>query len=176
MNKKADVWVSAVIYVGLAITIITIVLAAGMPVINRLRDKNTEIQTKDIMQELDTTIKDVVREGPGSRRTPIIKISKGEFNILEENGKSKIRWTLPNSRFMLSEPGAKIREGNIVVTTTASQVNDEYKVVMELVYDNVNLVSNIKTFSGQYNLVITNEGVDVNDNTKIKVSINELSV
>jgi len=174
MNKKADVWVSAVIYIGLAITILTIVLAAGMPVINKLRDKNTEIQTKDVIHELDGTIREVVREGPGSRRTPTIKISKGEFDIQEPDadGKSRIIWILPNSKFMFSEPGSNIREGNLNITTYNTPIKDEYKVQIQVEYDTIALETNIQTLSGQYNLIITNEGVD----NKVKVSINELSI
>lgn len=171
MNKKADVWVSAVIYIGIAITIITIVLASSMPVINRIRDKNLEIETKNILHNLDSTIKDIIREGPGARRTASIKISKGNFDISD----SQIVWSIPNSKFMLSQPGSEVKEGNLVIITTNSGVKDEYKVDIKLVYDNILLTSQIKTLMGQYNLIITNEGVDPLVPTKIKISINELT-
>ena len=40
MNKKGDIWVSAILYFGLGIIVIAILLAAGLPVINKLKDKN----------------------------------------------------------------------------------------------------------------------------------------
>src|SRR3989344_4483624 len=120
MNKKADIWISAVIYIGLAITILTIVLAAGMPVINKLRDKNVEIQTRDVMSSLDDTIRTVVKEGPGSRRTPVIKINRGEFKI--DEAQNEIVWTLSNSKFMFSQPDVPIDEGNLKINTENSPV------------------------------------------------------
>lgn len=169
MNKKADIWISAVIYVALAITILTIVLAAGIPVINKMRDKNVVAQTLEVIHELDGTIRDVVREGPGARRTPVIKINKGEFSI----GASTITWVLPNSKFMYSQPGTPVKEGNLVITTTNSPVEDEFNIKIVSSYGNLDLVTNLKTLSGQYNLAITNEGVV---GGRIKVSINELTI
>ncbi|MDD5650991.1 MAG: hypothetical protein PHF86_11335 [Candidatus Nanoarchaeia archaeon] len=173
MNKKADVWISAVIYVGLAITIITIVLAASLPVINKIRDKNVAIQTKEIMHNLDTTIRDTVREGPGARRTSTIKISRGEFNIEDD----AVTWTMKDSKFMFSQPGVEKKEGNLIILTTNSNIKDEYIVEITLKYDNIQLTSNLKTLMGQYNLGITNEGpITIGTTNKIKVTINELTL
>ncbi|MBS3163070.1 hypothetical protein J4427_00050 [Candidatus Woesearchaeota archaeon] len=179
MDKKADVWVSAVIYVGLVITILTIVLAAGLPVINRMRDKNTATETRDIMHELDSTIRDVIRDGPGAQRTPIIKISKGEFVINQDS----VVWTLQNSKFMFSQSGEEVREGNLVVLTTNSPVEDQYVVQIALkIPTSVRLLPQIKTLSGQYSLLIKNNGVmtDTTDPlTPVKytgIEINELTI
>jgi len=180
MNKKADIWISAVIYIGLAITILTIVLAAGMPVINKLRDKNIEIQTRDVMSSLDDTIRTVVKEGPGSRRTPVIKINRGEFKIDEDQ--NEIVWTLSNSKFMFSQPDIEISEGNLKINTAESNVKGEYIVTISSSYADTGLRLNpqINVLSGQYNLVITNEGsktdsLTIPPTTYIDVSIKELT-
>lgn len=172
MNKKADVWISAVIYVGIAITILTIVLAAGLPVINRMRDRNIATDTKEILHELDSTIRDVVQEGPGARRTPSIKITRGEFDINQDQ--ETIIWTLANSKFMFSQPGVEVPEGNLIIKTTSSPVEGEYKVEVKLIYTNIDIESVNNRLSGQYNLIVTNEGVDITTN-KLKVSIKELT-
>lgn len=169
MSKKADVWVSAVIYVGIVITILTIVLAAGLPVINKMRDRNTITETKDILHSLDSTIMDVVRDGPGAQRTPIIKITKGDF-IFDASG---ISWTLPNSKFMLSQPGEQIEEGNLKILTTDSPIEGGYNIKIILTHDEINIESTIKTLSGQYKLVIKNAGVV---DGKVKVIISELGI
>ncbi|MBS3163410.1 hypothetical protein J4427_01855 [Candidatus Woesearchaeota archaeon] len=169
MSKKADVWVSAVIYVGIAITILTIVLAAGLPVINRMRDRNTITETKDILHSLDSIITGIVRDGPGSQRTPIIRITKGDF-VFEGAG---ISWTLPNSKFMLSQPGETIEEGNLRIITTNSPVEGEYNIQITLSYSEINIEPTIKTLSGQYKLVIKNAGVV---SGKVKVTIEELGI
>ena len=68
-SKKADIWISAALYFGLGIIVITIILSAGLPLINRLKDKNTVIETKDVMFKLDTAIREVIRNGPGEQRS-----------------------------------------------------------------------------------------------------------
>mgnify|MGYP001558011191 FL=1 len=58
MGKKgASIWISAVLYFGIGIIILTILLTAGLPVINKLRDKNIVIQTKQVMHTLDENIR-----------------------------------------------------------------------------------------------------------------------
>ena len=78
MNKKGDVWISAILYFGIGIVVITIILAAGLPVINRLRDKNVIIQTKQVMHTIDDNIREVIREGPGSQRVVTISAKATE--------------------------------------------------------------------------------------------------
>ena len=56
MNKNGDVWISAVIYIGLGIVLLSIILAAGLPVIDRMRDTYTAKQTKEIMLTVDQNI------------------------------------------------------------------------------------------------------------------------
>ena len=177
MSKKADVWVSAVIYVGIAVTIITIVLAAGMPVINRMRDRNTIIETKDILYQLNDDIKQTIRDGPGAQRTPVIKISKGEFKI----DLTEITWIIPNSKFKYSEIGELIQDGDLTILTSASQVSDEYSINLTLDYSikKIKLESKIKTLSGQYNLLVMYSGVievPLNSGNKYyNVTINEIA-
>ena len=66
--KLGEVWVSAVLYLALGLILITIVLAAGIPLINKIRDRNTVAQTKDILFVLDKNIRTVASEGTGSKR------------------------------------------------------------------------------------------------------------
>ena len=44
--KNGQTWISAVLYIALGTILLTIILAAGLPVINNLRDKNVVIQTQ----------------------------------------------------------------------------------------------------------------------------------
>src|SRR3989344_9677985 len=100
-NKKGDVWVSAVLYFGLGMVLLTIILAAGTPVVNRLRDKNIVLQTKEVMHTLDSNIREVAREGPGSQRPLAVDIRKGEFLIDRVN--NKVEWSY-DTKALLSEP------------------------------------------------------------------------
>ncbi len=75
INKKGDVWVSAVLYIALGMVIITIVLAAGLPLVTKMKDKNTVAQTKRVMLSIDDNLKEVATEGPGSRRVIPLEIT-----------------------------------------------------------------------------------------------------
>ena len=82
--KKGEVWISALLYFGIGIVILTIILAAGTPVIKKIRDKNVVLQTKEVMFMLDKGIKEVAKGGPGTQRVLSIDNEKGMF-VFEED-------------------------------------------------------------------------------------------
>jgi len=57
--KKGQIWISAVLYIALGVVAISIVLSAGVPLINKIKDKNTIVQTKDILFAVDNIIRKV---------------------------------------------------------------------------------------------------------------------
>ncbi|MFA5175738.1 MAG: hypothetical protein WC413_00550 [Candidatus Nanoarchaeia archaeon] len=162
MNKKADIWISAVIYVALGVVILAVVLAATTPAINKMRDRNTYLQTKEVMHKIDSTIRDVLREGPGAQRTASIEIQRGEFSITTgaDNpptiAPKKITWTGP-SKYIASQEGSTITEGNIKISTIKQ--GSQYQITLTLDYTNAlaGLNTDLKTLSGKYNLLIRNE-------------------
>ena len=82
MEKKGDIWVSAVLYIALGMVVITIILSAGMPLINKMKDKNTIVQTKDLFFNLNANIETVANEGLGSKRfISTFLISSGDMKI-----------------------------------------------------------------------------------------------
>ena len=178
MKKKGDIWISAALYFGLGIIVITIILSAGMPVINKLRDKNTVIQTKDLMFKLDNNIRSVIRGGAGEQRYVELEIKKGEF-VIDQNAE-KIKWTM-ESRILLSQPGVKIEEGNLIILTENSNVVGEYITELSLDYSNIDgsgLKGDIKytgtsVITGLNKLLIKNTGID-KDNNLIEVTITNL--
>lgn len=129
--KNGQIWVSAAIYFGLGVVVITLILTAGMPVINQLRDKNTGIQTKNLLFVLDNKVREVIRGGTGEQRYVEVEIKKGEFVIDDTN--DKIYWS-SDSRIQNSEVGIPIEEGNIIVLTENSNIEGEYKVTLSLDY------------------------------------------
>ena len=104
MNKNGDIWISAVLYLGLGLLVITLILSAGMPLVDKLKDKNVISQTKTLLFAVDENIRAVTSEGPGSRRllSPF-DIGKGEIYV-EPN---RIRWQMKTP--------AKIMESGIVM-------------------------------------------------------------
>ncbi|MBI2663435.1 hypothetical protein HYX15_02790 [Candidatus Woesearchaeota archaeon] len=170
---KGQIWISAVLYSALGIIIITIILSAGLPLINKIRDRNLVTQTKDIMRTLDDNIKKVANEGPGSKRflSPLI-IDGGELIIDETN--ERLLWSL-QTKNKLAEPDIVFDEGSLKLFLNKTTVEDEFLVNLELIYKDVydiKLSSEFENpFIGEYSVSIENEGTYTNSKPVIVLTI-----
>ncbi len=185
--KKGDVWVSAILYFGLGIVVITILLVAGLPVINKLRDKNIVIQTKEVMHTIDQNVREVIKEGPGSQRVVSLNIKRGSIKVDKKtetvNGAqveiSMIVWEYKGSKIPISEPNddcnsptIEVAEGKLNIVTCHAAVSKTYDIIIYSEYSEAGLQgSGITTLQGLSDLVIRNEGVV---NSKLQISINEV--
>ena len=173
MVKKGDIWISAVLYMALGIVILTIILAAGLPVINRIRDKNLAIDTKESMFTLDKNIREVYNEGPGSQRPLTLDIKKGNFII--DQDLNEINWSI-ESTVQLSDLDTVIQEGTLSIHSTKTTSND-YLIIFGLDYDplNIDLVLNnpVNSLSGTNKLIVLNQGVTdpINNPNKVTIQI-----
>ena len=166
MNIKGAVWVAAVLYIALGVIAITVILGAGLPLIQKMKERNTIAQTKDLMQVLDETIRRVASEGPGSQRqlSPFV-IKVGELTVDEldnaQVGSNTIYWKSKTGAVIM-EPGASKKEGNLGVELDATHIEGEYEVTLRLDYRNfldIALVSDFgNPFSGDFSLLIRNTG------------------
>src|SRR3989344_5138558 len=136
MQKKGDVWISAILYFGIGIVILTILLSAGLPVINKLRDKNVVIQSKEVMHTLDENIREVIKEGPGSQRVLTINLKKGSLRI--DNDANSIIWSYDGANILISEPGLEVPEGKVIVLTTLGSQKKTYDINIRLNYADIN--------------------------------------
>ncbi|MDD5331844.1 MAG: hypothetical protein PHE43_03425 [Candidatus Nanoarchaeia archaeon] len=174
-NKKgAAIWVSAVLYMALGLVAITLVLSAAVPLINKIRDKNTFIQTKELFFQMDENVKKVASEGPGSRRVlSPLEVSKGNLTIDTTN--EKILWSLTTNNKMM-EPDIVFREGPVNMELKQSIIEDEYVINLELNYTgftDLEFSENIQygnPFIGTYSMTIEHGGF--NDEDLPIVSIN----
>ncbi len=173
--KKGQIWISAVLYIALGVVAITIVLSAGVPVINKIKDKNTIIQTRDIMLALDNVIREVRDEGTGSRRVINPFTIKGGSMFIKD-GENKIAWEMKTNVVFVQPCGKDratceredliIKEGPVEMYETTTIVESEYIMHLELSYANVaflEVTSDIgknAPLLGKYNLKIENKGVD----------------
>ncbi len=173
VNKKSEIWVSAVLFIALGIVAISIILAAALPLIEKIKDKNTIIQTKGILLAIDDNVYTVANEGPGSQRqlSPLI-IDKGELVIDEIN--DTIAWKMKTTA-MLMEPNITIPEGNVNQRLDYTFVEDEYLITLWLEYENVNLTLDSKfsnPFKGKYSSLIKHTGYfDSNSNPVISIAM-----
>ena len=172
MNKKSQqTWISAVLYIALGMVVLSIILAAGMPVVNKLKDKQIAAQTKNIMHEVDRIINEIYDEGPGSQRTRTIEVGKGEFTI----STTSIQWTLDTKYPGETELGIPVKEGNLNVLTKETSIVGNYNLILSLYYPDFDLVvkTQSKVFKGRTPLIFRNAGDIVTPNNKIDIEISE---
>ncbi|MFH1376972.1 MAG: hypothetical protein ABIH25_05040 [Candidatus Woesearchaeota archaeon] len=181
MNKRGDIWISAVLYMALGIVVLTIVLAAGLPVVNKMKDRQTLTQTKNVMNTLDQNIRTVYNEGPSSKRTVEVKIGRGEFKIIADT--EEIQWSMDTKALLstpceLGEVCTPINEGNLQILTQAKTVKGEYTVTITLDYSeniDLNYTSSQSIISGTNKISILNTGPN-DDQTKTQILLEQVDI
>lgn len=198
MNKKGDIWISAVLYMALGVIVLTIVLAAGVPMLQKMKDKNAYAQAKTVFYTVNENMKDVINEGPGSRRymSPF-EIKSGEFNVDTTN--SQISWSMktkakmmePSYYFtanpMVDDPECLgtcstkctgipcFREGDLYLFAQETNIVDEYIASLKLDYSesaHLQLESPFAgPFAGTYSVTIEHTGTYTDDLPNIKIKI-----
>jgi len=123
MKRKAQLWISAVLYVLIIVAVIVIVIEALTPVIEDLKDKAVYNRMKDTFLTVNDYIRDVSSEGKGSQRTVPIEIQKGSLKV--EN--NQVEWQLGTEASIL-EPRTQVELGNLIVVANgdvdAYETND----------------------------------------------------
>ncbi len=158
MKKKGDIWISAVLYLGLGVLVLTLILSAGMPLVDKLKDKNVIAQTKGLFSVIDENIRAVTNEGPGSRRflSPF-EVRKGDLYI--ETG--RIRWQM-RTPVKIMESDIVTKEGALALAENETNIVDEYMMNIYADYGSlaqINMVSEYSNpFQGIYSVSIRNTG------------------
>lgn len=195
-RKKGDVWISAVLYMALGVIVLTIVLAAGVPMIQKMKDKNSFAQAKTVFYTVNDNMKEVINEGPGSRRfmSPF-EIKTGEFNVNEEN--NQIIWSMKTQAKMMEpsyyftdkpmeeDPTCEgivgtgipcFREGDLYLFAQETNIVDEYIANLKLSYNGIAHLQLDSPFSGpfagSYSFTIEHTGTYEDDLPIIKLKIN----
>ncbi|MBT4576973.1 hypothetical protein HOM13_02385 [Candidatus Woesearchaeota archaeon] len=158
-KRKGQIWISAVLFISLGVMVISLILAAAIPMVNRISDKNTVIRTKEILLKVDDAIKTVINEGPGSQRQldPLI-IDRGELHIT--NDTYNIRW-LMETKADLMEPEIEIVEGNIKQILNTTIVEEIYEINIWVDSDKFNISLNspfTSPFKGEYIVTVKHTG------------------
>ncbi len=172
--KRGDIWVSAALYMALGLILITIILSVGMPFINKIKERNTILQTKNILIEMDKVIKGVELEGVGSRRPFFVNIQEGDFLIQEEGTNERIIWKRISEDKLGIESGSNvgdlgplIEEGNLKIQS--KRVGQGYEISLWMDYKgDIDIRSDLKQLSGQYNLLIEHRQSQGQDYVEIR--------
>jgi len=161
MKKKGQVWISAILYLALGVIIIALIIGLAMPMVGKMRDRNTYIQTKEMMFNLNKNVIDVINEGPGSKRylSPL-SIEKGEL-IIAPGTDDTIQWKF-KTKNKLMETGMDFKEGDLTLRTDGMEGN--YELTIKSSYANADIeLSSVagslrNPFFGVFSMVIENSG------------------
>jgi hypothetical protein len=174
LDKRGQVWIETVIYTLIAFILIAAVLAFIKPKIEEIQDKGLIDQTISLMKDLDATIIEIVQGGSGNLRHPEVSIKKGDLTIngIEDRVEFKIE-----SRYVYSEPGKTISDGNLIIKT--EKMGDLSIVTINRVYEDYNITFNgkdenkiISKAATPYKVSLLNKGKQVNGNiTKWHIDI-----
>jgi len=126
-NKKGVIWISAVIYVMVAVVVMVIALEAGLPLIENLTDRNAFSKIRDTMVGIDKQVQQIASEGQGSQRVIPLEIIDGELSVEDQ----KLRWKL-ETESKLVESQTRVKLGNLVIASdvdVTAQIVGDYFIV-----------------------------------------------
>ncbi len=171
-KRKGQIWISAVLFISLGIMVISLILAAAVPMVNRISDKNTVVRTKGILLNIDDAIKTVINEGPGSQRqlAPLI-IDRGELHISNET--YEIRWMM-ETESELMEPNIQITEGHLNQILNSTIVEEIYEMNLWIGSDNINVTLDslfTSPFTGEYVLTVKHTGEFTNNQPIVELKV-----
>ena len=158
--KKADIWVSAVLYIALGMILITLILGAGVPLIKKIGDRNVVAQTRQMLLVLDSNIRAVSQEGPGAKRflSPV-EIQKGGLFIYPTD--QAIHWNMTTTADIF-EPGVEFQEGPLTTLLQRTPTKGEFILGLTLDYTNtVNLTLEsvyASPLQGRYSITLLHTG------------------
>ena len=160
LSSKAQIWISAVLYVLIVVSAMVIVLEVGIPVITNLKDRIALDNARNSMSALQSYITEISSEGPGSQRVVTLNVKSGK--VYARN--NKLIWQIETSSKIM-EPRSRIDFGNLIFTALAgnssvtAQESDDY---CYYILDNGIIRVNITEFGGQQK---TYENCSTNINT-----------
>jgi len=161
-NKKAQVWVETVIYTLIAFSLIAAVLAFVKPKIDELQDKAVIEQSISLMKDIDSIIRQIIQGGAGNKRILEVSIREGSLNI---DGINDEIFFEMESKYVYSEIGAIIPEGNLLIKTEERAATNFVIINRTYVEDSFNITygeeDKLKTLtkaSTSYKISFANKG------------------
>ena len=150
LGKKAQVWIETVIYTLIILTLIGVVLAISIPVIEKQKDKAIIQNSVNSLNEFDSTILNIKRAGISNVREINLNIGEGKFKVDGVN--DKLIFEILKSSYAYSEPGITV---NLVGTNMKSETKKnggKYDVKLTLSYNNtanitINDLDELKEYS-----------------------------
>ncbi len=173
-NKKAQVWVETVLYTIIAFAIIALVLTYVKPEIEKFQDKSVIQQSIELMDDLNSKIYEVSRNGEGNRRVLELSIKKGSLKIDPIN--ESIIFEI-DSKYPYTEPGEVYSEKGIEITTLErSGMNkitllNNYSESMNITYSGKEEIKTLTQSNALYRLYVENKGGTGSEKVEIEVGL-----
>lgn len=120
-KRKAQIWVSAILYILVITVIMVLVLNAGVPIIKDLQDKTVFTRSKNTFLALNQHINEISEEGVGSQRVVPVEIEKGYLELRD----GALKWDLKTNAKIL-ESGQQIELGNLYISSNADVSSTSY--------------------------------------------------
>ncbi|MBR9690379.1 hypothetical protein GOV08_01715 [Candidatus Woesearchaeota archaeon] len=120
-KKKAQIWISAVLYILIITSSIVLILKVGIPLLEKMKDRSSFSNAKETMLQIDRTIQEVANEGEGSQRILPVDIKDGKIKI----DNNEIAWELKTKSQVLDERSS-INFGNLIVSSNANVKTYEF--------------------------------------------------
>ena len=124
-KNKSQIWVSAVLYLLVTLVVMFIILDAGIPLVQNMRDKTIFTRTKDNFINLDQRMKTIIHSEPGSQEVIPIDVKKGEITFT----KNAMLWSMDTDANII-EPKTEINTGTVKllnnIDVSASVGGDTY--------------------------------------------------
>ncbi len=108
--KKANIWISAVLFILIGTLVVVLVLEAVTPVLQNMRDKSVFIRTQDAFLNLNQHIKEVTLEGQGSQRVIPVDIQKGSFEVKD----NVVKWKMDTDATLV-QTRSTVKLGNVLI-------------------------------------------------------------
>lgn len=127
ISKKAQVWVSAIIYTMVAILALVLILNTGIPILTELKDRAVFEKVKGVMLDLDKQITEIAGQGEGSQTSVSIDIKEGELKFQN----NQIIWEIETDSEIIS-PRSRTKIGNLIIASNANVrtiETDEYYIM-----------------------------------------------
>lgn len=186
MSKGVSEIATMALYVGVAVTAISGALTVGVPAIENMQDAASIQKAQNFMQQVDSSVQDVVSEGEGSTRTLSTNFDRGQLYF--DNDTDSLVYELQTDASVIS-PQATRRTGNILLSSNAdvsvynSSVGGINCYMMENKYiktcvKNVGSQSNYKNINTSDLLVLYEfknpDGANKQLNGNISVKLNDI--
>ena len=171
-SKGIEPLLAGALYVAITLATITIIVQVGNPLIKNIQDSIAIDQAKEMLANIDRTIREVAAEGKGSTRILPIEFKRGKLVIDEVT--NQIVYEL-NTKVEVVSPGTRREIGNLFITSNTDV--DVTSNATHIIMKNSHLKALIKkigspTAQTEVNLSKIIEGVEFNLGEKEQATFN----